>query len=243
MNAPSIPLSQQKRLRAHFGFTGLPFRKNVTARTMFDSTSQRELRHGLLLWLELDGLALVTGPPGVGKSICLRRFVDELPEDRFAVHRVGQIPTTPNGFLRAMSRRLGLRPRLYGSDMFDALQAALQSHRDERGTHPVFVLDDAEGMRVPTLVLARRLTAAELDGQHHLSILLSGTDQLVRTLQDPRLEPLCGRFAYSHALRSFGLEDARNYVRFHVEGAGGAAGARADPGRAAHASSAGRPAA
>lgn len=221
MNTPTIPLSQQKRLRAHFGFTGLPFRKNVTARTMFDSSSQRELRHGLVLWLELDGLALVTGPPGVGKSICLRRFVDDLPEDRFAVHRVGQIPTTPNGFLRALSRRLGLRPRLYGSDMFDALQGALQSHREERGTHPVFVLDDAEGMRVPTLDLVRRLTAAELDGQHHVSILLSGTDRLVRTLQDPRLEPLCGRFAYSHTLRGFGLEDARNYVRFHVDGAGG----------------------
>jgi len=220
MNTPTIPLSQQKRLRAHFAFTGVPFRKNVAARRMFDSTSQRELRHGLVLWLELDGLALVTGPPGVGKSICLRRFVDELPDNRFAVHRVGQIPTTPNGFLRAMSRRLGLRPRLHAADMFDALLAALRAHRDERGTHPVFVLDDAEGMRVQTLDLVRRLTAADLDGQHHVSILLSGTEQLVRTLRDPRLEPLCGRFAYSHALRGFGLEDARNYIRFHVEGAG-----------------------
>lgn len=221
MNTPSIPLHHQKRLRTHFGFTGLPFRKNVKARNMFDSTSQRELRHGLALWLELDGLGLVTGQAGVGKSITVRRFVDDLPEDRFAVHRVGQIPSTPNGFLRALSRRLGLRPRQYGSDMFDALQASLQSHRDERGTHPVFVLDDAEGMRVQTLDLVRRLTAAELDGEHHVSILLSGTDQLVRTLQDPRLEPLRGRFAYSHALRGFGLEDARNYVRFHVESAGG----------------------
>ena len=61
-----VLLSQQKRLRAHFGFTGLPFRKNVTARTMFDSSSQRDLRHGLLLWLELDGLGLVTGRPAVG---------------------------------------------------------------------------------------------------------------------------------------------------------------------------------
>jgi len=220
MNTPTIPVSQQKRLRAHFGFAGLPFRKNVAASVMFDSSSQRDLRHGLVLWLELDGLALVSGPPGVGKSICLRRFVDELPDNRYAVHRVSQIPTTPNGFLRALSRRLGLRPRLHAADMFDALLAALRSHRDDHGTHPVFVLDDAEGMRVATLDLVRRLTAADLDGQHHVSILLSGTDELVATLKDPRLEPLCGRFAYSHTLRSFGLDDARNYVRFHVEGAG-----------------------
>jgi hypothetical protein len=66
VNTSTIQLSQQKRLRARFGFTGLPFRKNVTARTMFDSSSQRDLRHGLLLRLELDGLGLVTGPPAVG---------------------------------------------------------------------------------------------------------------------------------------------------------------------------------
>ncbi len=147
------------------------------------------------------------------------RFVDDLPEDRFVGHRVGQIPSTPNGLLRALSRRLGLRPRLHGSDLFGASQASLQSHRDERGIHPVFVWDDAEGMRVQTFDLVHRLAAAELDGEHHVSILLSGTDQLVRTLQDPRLEPLCGRFAYSHALLGFGLEDARNYVRFQVESA------------------------
>ena len=47
---PSLPPSQQKRLQAHFGFTGLPFRKNVVATKMFDSESQRELRNGLLLW-------------------------------------------------------------------------------------------------------------------------------------------------------------------------------------------------
>ena len=29
---------------------------------MFDSQSQRELLHGLRLWMEIEGLALVTGP-------------------------------------------------------------------------------------------------------------------------------------------------------------------------------------
>ena len=41
MNTPTLPLPQQKRLRAHFAFTGLPFRKGVAANAMFDSTSQR----------------------------------------------------------------------------------------------------------------------------------------------------------------------------------------------------------
>ena len=220
MNTPTIPHKQQQRLRAHFGLTGLPFRKNVVASRMFDSTSQRELRHGLHLWLEIQGLGLVTGPSGVGKSISLRRLTTELAAGHYEVHRIGQIPTTPAGFLRALTRHLGLRPRLYLADMFDDVRAALVRHADDKGTHPVLIFDDAEGMQVDTLDLVRRLTAHELDEDHHVSILLAGTDRLLETLRDPMLVPLCTRFSYVHALRPFGTEDARNYVRFHLQGAG-----------------------
>ena len=69
MNTPTLPIPQKHRLQAHFGFRGLPFRKNVHAARMFDSQSQRELRHGLALWLELRALGLVTGRSGVGLSL------------------------------------------------------------------------------------------------------------------------------------------------------------------------------
>ena len=221
MNTPTIPASQQNRLRAHFGFQALPFRKNVGAHQMFDSSSQRELRLALPMWLTLKGLGLVTGPSGVGKSITLRRFVAELPKDHFALFRFGQIPTTPNGFLRALCRRLSLPPRRYGTDMFDDVRAALSRWKGEHGVHPVLIMDDAEGMRAATLDLVRRLTAADLDEADHVSILLVGTEGLLATLREPSLEPLRTRFAYVHALRPFTLEDTRNYVRYHVQHAGG----------------------
>lgn len=220
MNTPTLPISQKRRLQAHFGFIGLPFRKNVQATSMFDSQSQRDLRHGLQLWLEIRGLALVTGTSGVGKSITLRRWVSELPSERFAVHRFGQIPTTPTGFLRALGRRLGLRPRLHLADQFEDIRDALARHEDEQGTHPVLILDDAEGMRVGTLDLVRRLTSHDLDGSNPVSILLAGTEQLLDTMRAPTLVPLRTRFSYAHQLRAFGMEDARNYVQHHLTESG-----------------------
>jgi type II secretory pathway predicted ATPase ExeA len=220
VNTPTVPPAQKRRLQAHFGFTGLPFRKNVKAHNMFDSHSQRELRHGLHLWLEVRGLGIVTGPSGVGKSISLRRFVAELPNDRFAVHRFGQIPTTPLGFLRALARQLDLRPRLHLADLFEDIRTALARHQEEHGVHPVLVLDDAEGMRPGTLDLVRRLTAHDLDGTDPVSILLVGTEGLLDALRDPILMPLRTRFQYAHQLRPFGMEDARNDVRHHLTGSG-----------------------
>ena len=219
-NTPTIPKTQQHRLRTHFGMVALPFRKNVGARQMFDSSSQRDLGHALPMWLDLRGLALVTGASGVGKSITVRRFVAELDDARFTVHRFGQIPTTPTGFLRALCRRMGLPMRRYTGDMFDDVTTLLKRTHGDKAAHPVLVMDDAEGMRPATLDLVRRLTAADLDADEHISILLVGTDALLTTLHDPSLEPLRTRLAYVHALRGFGLEDTRNYVRFHLQHAG-----------------------
>lgn len=221
MNTPTLPDHHKLRLQAHFGFTKVPFRKNMWASEMFDSRSQRDLYHGLRLWNDLHGLALVTGPSGVGKSITIRRFAGELDEARFAVIHIPSVPSTPTGFLRMLNRALGLPMRLHGVDLFDQAQKHLTKHADDRGPHPVLILDDAEGLAVETLDVIRRLTAHALDAEDRFSVLISGTEDLLRTLRDPTLEPLRSRVSYAQSLRAFTLEDTRNYVTFHLKRADG----------------------
>ena len=96
MNRPDDHTNRQ-RLRAHFGFRVAPFNKATRATAMFASQAQTALVDGLMLWTEVRGLSLVTGPPGVGKSITLRRFALELPRDRFEVIGFSYLPTTPAG--------------------------------------------------------------------------------------------------------------------------------------------------
>jgi len=220
MNTPTVPHQHKRRLQAHLGVTRLPFRKNVAANQMFDSLSQRELQQGMLMWLEVKGLALATGPSGVGKSIAVRRFVHGLDDSRFRVLQFSSLPSTPTGFLRSLSRLLGLGMRLHAADMFDAAQKYLFHFADENGVHPIVVLDDAEGLRVETLDLLRRLSAYELDGEDRFSILLAATEQILPVLRNPMLESLRSRIAYVQTLRPFSLEDTRNYVRFHLQNAG-----------------------
>ena len=220
MNTPTMSPAHTQRLRAHFGFTGVPFRKNVRASRMFDSSSQRDLGHGLRLWLEVQGLALVTGNTGVGKSITVRRFVDELDEGRYRVICLNQAPSTPNGFLRSLNRNLGLPMRRHVADLFDQAREHLTTYADTHGPHPVVVLDNAEGVQPATLDLVRRLTHWELDAADCFSVLIVGTDELLRTLLQHQLSSLRSRFSFVCQLRPFSLEDTRNYVRYHLEGAG-----------------------
>jgi type II secretory pathway predicted ATPase ExeA len=208
---------QQRRLRAHFSFTKIPFHKSMWAKQMYDSASQRELYLSLEMSIDLHGVMVVVGQSGVGKSITLRRFISELDEARFHVIRFTYLPTTTVGFLRSLSRALGLPMRLHGADLFDAAQQHLVTFQQEHGRHPLLVVDDAEGLPVAVFDVLRRLTAFDLDAEEHFSMLISGTEDMLHTLRHPTLDTLRSRVAYTHGLRPFSLEDTRNYVRFHLE--------------------------
>ena len=72
------PTKEDKiRLQSYFGFSKIPFTKYMWAKHMFRSRTQTELLQGLNLFLEYKGICLVSGPPGVGKSISLRRLREE----------------------------------------------------------------------------------------------------------------------------------------------------------------------
>jgi len=220
MNTPTVPEAYKRRLQAHFAFTGVPFRKNMLASEMFDSRGQRDLLHALVLWMELRGICLVTGPSGVGKSITLRRFVQDLDEARYRVIYLPNMRTTETGFLRSLNRALDLPMRAHNADLFDQAHAHLTAHGANQGPHPLLVFDDAEGVRPALLDILRRLTSYALDAEDRFSVLVSGTDELMRTLRDPAMEPFVTRIGFASSLKPFSLEDTRNYVAFHVTRAG-----------------------
>lgn len=209
------------RLRAHYGFENLPFSKYLKTNEMYDSKSQRELRAGLDMWVEAGGLALVTGPTGVGKSITLRRFATGLDDNKYAVYSVPSPPATVHGFLRFLCRRFGLSMKQHTVDLFDTAQKFLVNHEKEHGTHPLLIVDDAEGLYPNVADVLRRLTIYDLDAEDRFSILVAGIESLIQVLELGVLAPLRSRFSFGHSLRPFGFEDTKNYIGFHLGRAGG----------------------
>lgn len=220
MSAKTLPEPIKIRLQSHFAFARLPFRKTMGYDEMFDSRSQRELFHGLTLWSELHGMALVTGPSGAGKSITVRRFARTLDESRFRVISLSHARSTLTGFLRSINRALDLPMRQHSSDLFDQAHAHLTANGPDRGPHPILVLDDAEAMTPELFDVLRRLTNYALDAEDRFSVLITGTDAVLRTLKDPALEPFNTRLGFVHTLRGFNLEDTRNYIAFQLRYAG-----------------------
>jgi len=136
----------------------------------------------------------------LAERLPLRRFTSGLDEARFLVIDFAYLPSTVTGFMRSLSRKRALPMRLHTADLFDAAQAYLTSYEKDHGAHPIIVLDDAEGLRVPVIDAIRRLTCYDLDSEDRFSVLLSGTEELLTKLADPVLTPLRSRFTYSYTL-------------------------------------------
>ena len=203
-------------LKSYFGFSKIPFTKYMWAAKMFDASGQRELIDGLHLWLETRGIALLCGAPGVGKSISLRRFKSELEERRYELFYLFNLRITPTGFLRSLCRTLGLPLLYHQADLFDAISSFLAQFEQRSTKHPILVFDDGDGLSDRLLELLRLLANFTMDSEDKFSFILSGSQKLATRLKQPQNEALRQRIVFAHSLRGFTIDDARNYIRFHL---------------------------
>lgn len=212
---------QRLHLKSYFGFSKIPFTKYMWASKMFDAKAQQELIDGLHLWLETHGIALLYGPPGVGKSISLRRFKDDIDDSRFEVFYLFNLRITPTGFLRSLSRILTLPVLYHQADLFDAVSAFLAHYQERTGKHPIIIFDDGDGLSDKLLELLRLLSNFNMDSEDRFSFILSGSQTLALRIREPQNEALRQRIAFSHNLRGFTIDDARKYIHFHLQRAEG----------------------
>jgi general secretion pathway protein A len=141
------------------------------------------------------GFALITGEPGLGKSVALR-----LLAERLAAHRdlaLG-ILTRPQSGIPDFYRELG---DLFGVQLSPhnrwagarVLRERWQDHIAASLLRPVLFVDEAQEMKPPVLNELRLLCAAALDARALLTVVLSGDPRLPEKFRAPELLPLGSR--------------------------------------------------
>lgn len=68
-----------------YGFTRLPFGRDLAPDDLFASQPQQEMAARLTVLLRQQGMGLVTGDIGAGKSTAMRAFAARLDPNRYVV--------------------------------------------------------------------------------------------------------------------------------------------------------------
>src|ERR1700694_6091952 len=91
----------------HFGFTKLPFSKNVSAKDLLDRASHQEAVARIRFCIAEALLGVITGEVGVGKTVAVRAAISQLDQAAHHIVYLANQTVGTRGFLGDIVQALG----------------------------------------------------------------------------------------------------------------------------------------
>jgi len=192
----------------HYGFSRLPFGKDIAVKEVFPTSSAREAASMLELGVETEDIMVLTGPIGCGKSIVLRAATARFDTNAYQVIYLRGGIATPAELLKLLLQGMKIDPPYSATKakpvFYDAVAEAKRK--------PVVVIDDAQDTAAEALLALKAMTNFDGDSANRISFILVGQPELATTLQFAHFEALRARIRLSYALAAMSLEETIAYI-------------------------------
>lgn len=167
-----------------------------------------------------EPFAVLTGEPGTGKTITIKKFINELPVNIVSAYIL--FPNlTPEELFMAILEDFNIH--VDKSLTKNALFAKLRDFLIEigsQGKKAVIIIDEAQNLPNETLEELRLLSNLETEKDKLLKIILAGQPELDEKLNEESLRQLKQRVTLYVKLDNIKQEDIKNYIYSHLEKAG-----------------------
>src|SRR5262245_46269867 len=204
----------------YFGFTEAPFNVTSDPRFFYSNRHYQEAFTGLRWGIKLrQGLIVMTGEPGTGKTTLLRMVKEKFESEIHTALILGPYPDFA-GLLQLMLVDFGL-PKPPGGQL--SMMRLVRSHLTEQlnKNHIACALfDEAQEMDVRTLRELELLLDLEIENKGLLQIVLAGSPELEAKLAHPELRSLKQRVALWCRLAPLQSCDIAPYIDHRVKRAG-----------------------
>ena len=205
-----------------FGLSEDPFVEGHDARFVYPGRAHLEVVARLRRGLEnREPFMLVTGLPGVGKTVAVRAALAEA--EPHTVVLIAASPSLSHAKLReCILSGFAQEPPAPANPArpVEGIEARLRAVRT-RGRMAILVVDEAQNLGLPLLEDLRVLSNLEADGRTLLQIILAGQPGLEADLSGPGCDALRQRIAARCRLGSLSAEETEGYIRHRVAVAGG----------------------
>ena len=171
------------RLRAHYGFTRMPFGKDLAAGMLHAHRAHGEAVARITWCVSEQLIGVITGECGAGKTVAARAAVSGMDASRHTVIYLGTPGVGLRGIYTSIVCGLGGQPRFHNASLIPQAQDLLAAEHDERGKQVVLIVDEAHLLSAEALEGIRCLGNASMDQVSPFCLLLLGQPTLRRQLR------------------------------------------------------------
>ena len=208
--------------KSFFGLKSKPFRLNPHLRFLFNSEAiQRAvntLKYGLY---QREGLVLLTGAPGCGKTMLVQNVSRRLPDAGIQVFTIATPRANGHSLLLQIFAALGLDVPADAdtAQLLRTLQKYLLGEV-QANRRLLLVIDEAHNLEDDALEVVRLLSDMQLNGNLLLQIFLVAQPVLRARLATPRLDALRQRFLVTDHIDGLTPEEVPQYIQKRMQQAG-----------------------
>ena len=198
--------------REFFRLEDYPFRLTADARYFYMGDGHIRAKAYLKYILHIrDGVALITGEPGVGKTVMLENVLANMEDDIVVAH-ITQTQLTTTEFLLAVCLQFGLEPvKINKATLIEEIQRFCLSQHFKTKT-VVLVVDEAHNLNINTLEELRMLANLEKFGRKLLQIILVGQPSLNHLLSSHRKDALSQMVRLSCHIEPLTIKEMGEYI-------------------------------
>lgn len=205
-------------LRAFFGLTSFPFKKDIEK--IFISRQLLYLQKRCLHFIETQGIALLTGEVGSGKTTFMRNFLDSLNSNSYRFFYLSETSRSAKSFFRSMATAMGLNAKYFIEDITVDVKTELVNLFRKQNLRPILVIDEAQNLSDTVLEEVRLLTNFRMDSQNYLSVFLLGHPVLKARLKLAPYAALRQRISFSYHLTGLEQDEVFPYIMHRLKLAG-----------------------
>jgi len=206
----------------HFGLRQRPFRAIPNKECYYPATSHERVLAQLIQAIHDDeGLALLTGEPGTGKTLVGHCLLDRLGDKVTTAFLTHSYCGSRAGLLQALLYDLSLPFEGKGEQELRLALTEFLLKNYESGRRTILVLDEAQNLTPELLEEVRMLSNLEGRQGKAFQVVLLAQPAILETLELPALAAFDQRLAVRARLELLGLHEAADYVVHHLRVEGG----------------------
>jgi type II secretory pathway predicted ATPase ExeA len=208
------------RLRAHYGFSRMPFGKDLAPGMLHGHRAHAEAVARIGWCITEQAIGVISGECGAGKTVAARAAIAALDASRHTVLYLGTPGVGLRGIYTTIVTGLGGVPRFHHAALIPQAQELLAAEHAERGKQAVVIIDEAHLLNAECLEGIRCLSNAGMDRTAPFCLLLLGQPTLRRQLRTGAYAALDQRIGLRYTIAGLDLAETASYVGHHLALAG-----------------------